>query len=335
MAVETNPAGAVSGDDDAIAQAFMDRFKGAPLDEEEEDTEEGSREETTEEETEEGDEGSTEEETEEGSEEETEEEAPAPTEAGDEALVRIKVGDQEHRVKVSELKRLFGQEAALTQRSQEAAELRRRADHQAHLAVTKLNRMVEKAQARLQAVSGPHADIAILARDPSISRETLVALRNEQEEARADLAFLQAEQEELHQGLTQEHQQRHQEAVQRSGQALTDPKSPLFVKDFGKKYQGLMSYGVKAGIPQEAMLKATDPVLFHLLDKAMAFDAGKAAVQSKVKIKPKVSVGPKSSAKPGSSADTDGRTMDRAKADRRLRETGSVDDAAAAFLARM
>src|SRR5262245_23738397 len=39
----------------------------------------------------------------------------------DETYVKVKEGDTEHEVKVSDLKRLFGQEAALTRRSQEVA----------------------------------------------------------------------------------------------------------------------------------------------------------------------------------------------------------------------
>lgn len=321
MAVETIRED-VSGSEDAAAKAFLDRWKGtAEETEEDEELPEGSQEEELEEEAPEG-----------GEEETEEEEAPAPTKAGDDALVVVKVGDQEHEVKVADLKRLYGQEAALTQRSQEAALQRQRADHQAQLAAQKLGAMVQRAQARLEAVSGPHMDVALLARDPSISTETLRALKKEQEEAQRDLEFLQGEQLELHQAVSQETQARHQESAKRAFMAISDPASPVHIPDFKSKYQPLMQYGVSQGIPQTAMLAATDPVLFKLLDKAMAHDQGKTASQ-KIKVKPKVPTLPKQSQRAGS-GDDDGPVMDRSRAMKTLRNTGRVDDAAAAFLAK-
>src|SRR6266403_5098092 len=44
---------------------------------------------------------------------------------GDDTYVKVKIGDEEHEVPVSQLKRLYGQETALTQRSQEVATQRK------------------------------------------------------------------------------------------------------------------------------------------------------------------------------------------------------------------
>src|SRR5574337_877989 len=64
-------------------------------------------------------------ETEEDGEDEDPEASKAKKDAGDDVIVKIKVGDKEHEVPVKDLKRLYGQEASLTRKSQEVAAQRK------------------------------------------------------------------------------------------------------------------------------------------------------------------------------------------------------------------
>jgi hypothetical protein len=129
---------AIDGDD-AIMNAFMTdpeegddaaSKKKKPSEKVEEDEEtnqpdaddEEASEETPEEETDEDAE-------EEGQEDDKSEDEDKPSKKyaddNDDTYVKVKVGDKEEEVKVNDLKRLYGQEASLTRKSQEVAEIRK------------------------------------------------------------------------------------------------------------------------------------------------------------------------------------------------------------------
>src|SRR5262249_47659052 len=109
---------------DSAADAFLASFK-LPADAENQPSDEETRKKPSEEQpepeqTEEGSDASPEQ-TEEGAEEGETEKAPKRKYAEEDAYAKVKVGDQELEVSVKDLKRLHGQEAALTRRSQEVA----------------------------------------------------------------------------------------------------------------------------------------------------------------------------------------------------------------------
>lgn len=64
----------------------------------------------------------------------------------DDTYTKIKVGDEEHEVSVKELKRLWGQEKALTQKSQEVAKQTKKAEEDTARALAALDVMVKRAQ---------------------------------------------------------------------------------------------------------------------------------------------------------------------------------------------
>src|SRR5271166_5311278 len=113
----------------AVADAFLDRLKDAEKPSEGDEGEETEETEEVAEETEdtpsedeaEADEDAQDEPSEEA-EEETEEKPKSKKYADDsDTYVKVKVGEEEHEVAVKDLKRLWGQEASLTKKSQEVA----------------------------------------------------------------------------------------------------------------------------------------------------------------------------------------------------------------------
>ena len=60
--------------------------------------------------------------------------------------VKVKVGEEEHEVAVKDLKRLFGQEASLTKKSQEVAERTKAAEYAQAKSLAALDVMVKRAQ---------------------------------------------------------------------------------------------------------------------------------------------------------------------------------------------
>lgn len=88
----------------------------------------------------------------------------------------------------------------------------------------------------------------------------------------------------------------------------------------------LTEYATKTGVKVETLQTLTDPGLVVALDKARRFDelqASKSALKAKVQAAPQV-------AKPGAPRKVDPKTDAMA----RLRKSNSIDDAAAAFMAR-
>ena len=106
----------------------------------------------------------------------------------DDTYVKVKVGDEEKEVSVKDLKRLYGQEASLTRKSQEVAEQRRVADESAAKNVAALNVMLEKAKAK----AAPYAalDWLAISKNPAISAAEASALRDEAKAAMDDVCVL-------------------------------------------------------------------------------------------------------------------------------------------------
>ena len=87
----------------------------------------------------------------------------APTETGeeepsvdgeDEPEFEVKVGEETRKAKLSELTRLYGQEAALTQKAQALAEVRAKVDADSARATTALTTQTERAQ-KARAITKP------------------------------------------------------------------------------------------------------------------------------------------------------------------------------------
>lgn len=245
------------------------------------------------------------------------------------AYVKHKIDGKDVEIKVSDLTRLYGQEAALTRKSTEAAELRKAAEAQATKYVAGLEQMVQRAQTRFEPYS--KIDWIAITKDPNFSKEDAQALYAEAQKAHDDLQFLQTS---LDAVVKDVHQQRHNELVKKGQEAwkvLSDEKTGI--KGWGEKLYGeVTKFATDNGISTEVIKNLVDPSAIKLLHKAMLYDKSQTAVAktSKVNKTPKKII--KESSEAATSKVKAGKVSD---AEKRLRLSGSLDDATDAFMARM
>jgi hypothetical protein len=237
------------------------------------------------------------------------------------AEVEVVVDGETHKVSVDSLKRMYGQEAALTRKSQEVADLRKSAQAAEQNYVAKMGGMVERAQEAWK----PYADIDWMVAPQNMSTEDFQALRADAKQAYENLQFLTSESEthmsERNQELQAEHKTRFDEAAKAAHEVLADPVTgiPGWNADV---YNGIRSFAQSEGMAVEMINTIIDPVALKVLWKASQFDKSKKVATTKTT---------KAAAK--KVMKTKGKSMKSksSKAHTRLAQTGSFDDAVAAL----
>lgn len=256
---------------------------------------------------------------------ETDEESSTETKyADDDASTKIKVDGKEIEVKVSDLKRLYGQEAALTRKSQEVAEKRKQYEEFGTKAVAAADVLMRKAQERFK----PYQDINWFLAAKELPSDEFAALQNEALSAAREVQYFEQEVSNLIQTATQFRQQELVQQVQITNNELSDPKNgiPNWSRDV---YDNIREYATKtAGIPDSVMDTVVDSNSLKIIYKAMMYDKGQAVKTNVVKKSPTKIV------KTSNVSTTPSKTNNNNKAVDRLKKTGSLDDAAAAFLSR-
>jgi hypothetical protein len=243
-------------------------------------------------------------------------------EATDDHKVKLTVDGEEKTVTVKELKRLYGQEASLTRKSQEVAEARKAAAADAERYMLASQKLIEKAQARFQ----PFEKIDWMVAQQKLTPDEFAALRSEALEAHQDLQFLQNETGELLTNLAKEREAQYLEKAKEAVKVL-ERDIPNWSKE---TYEQVCTYATENGFKEAA--DVVDPAVIKFIHKAMRFDALKAkAAQKKTQAK----TAPKRVVKPANSNSTKlGQNEKPNDALKKLAQTGSRDDAAAAFLER-
>lgn len=328
-ATEFEAAPQLVTEDDAAA-AFLSKWSEEDPETASEAPEEDEPTETAEEQpedTEAEDPGETEEESEEDHQEESaedddEEESEEPKKGlEDEAIVKIKVGDDELDVSVKDLKRLYGQEAALTRKSQEVAAKRKEAEAAAMKASATLDKMYQKAAAKWE----PYAKIDYLVAQKQLDTEAFAALRAEAQAAYEDFRFISEEADSFVKETQAQQQQQLQEAAKEAVKVLRDA-----IPDWSPKlYDQIREYAIGTGMDAEVVNNLVDPVAIQLLHKARLFDESKKIVTKKKVVQQKTVLKPTVTTS-GKDVRSDGPAKSRAK----LQASGSVDDAANLFLSR-
>ena len=239
----------------------------------------------------------------------------------DDAVVKVKVDGEELEVSVKDLKRLYGQEAALTRKSQEAAAKRKEAEAAAMKASATLEKMYQKAQAKWE----PYAKIDYLVAQKQLDADQFAALRAEAQAAYEDFRFISEEADAFVKQTQAQQQQVLQEAAKEAVKVLKEaiPNwSPTL-------YDQIREYAIGTGMDAEVVNNLVDPVAIQLLHKARLFDESKKiATKKKVVTTKKVVKSTVSSSPKAMKGDTSG------KAKKNLQTSGSVDDAANLFLSR-
>lgn len=317
---------------DAFLKLFAD--KGAETLPENEDEE--KKEQTTEE-----PEGSTED-AEKPSEDETEETSDTDEETNDEqetekpkakealddtAIVKVKVGDKDHEVKVSELKRLYGQEAALTNKSMEVANQRKEIESLGAKHVAASEMLLNKALERFTPYQG--IDWAIAVKELPI--EQYKALRESAQQAYSEVEFLKTG---LDGYMAQVTAHRSNELINEAKATLKELGDPdKGIPGFNQKvYEDMRTFAMSNGIPEAMINNMVSAPALRILHMAMSFANGKKTVTT---AKPVTKGAPKVILKSkNSSEQTRAVTQAKSTALSKLQSSGSVDDAEAAFLER-
>ncbi len=244
--------------------------------------------------------------------------------ASDDAKVRVSVDGAEHEVSVKDLKRLWGQEASLTRKSQEVAEQRKVIDTKRSQYETALNTMYQKAVERAK----PYAQIDFALAAKNLSSEDYAALKKDAQTAFEEVRYFEQEMTQHVERQSKEAQESHKKAAEEAVKQITDESSPFHIPGWSEDvYADLREYGVKMGIPREVMDNSTSAPSFKILWMAQQYEKGKqVATQKKTKV-----VGKKTLNAKGPKETGDDRVIERMN---RLKKSGSVDDAATVLLER-
>jgi len=206
-------------------------------------------------------------------EDEDDEEDEEPLAASDDQVVDINVNGESKQVSVKDLKRLYGQEASLTKKSQDLANQRKQSDES--LAQTQLSyqKLLERAEARFK----PYADIDMLVASRQMDPDTFAQLRQDAKQAEEDLTFLKEESNTL---VSQQQQQFAEQSKEAAANCVKVLQEQL--PDWGNElYSDIRNYAVKSGLPQEQVDQYTDPQVIMLINKARLYDQSKQSAKSK------------------------------------------------------
>jgi len=188
------------------------------------------------------DEDETEDDDDETDEDEDDDEDDEPLAATDDQIVDIAVNGESKQVSVKDLKRLYGQEASLTKKSQDLATQRKQSEQQ--LAITQMSyqKLLERAEARHK----PYADIDMLVASREMDAETFTQLRQDAKQAEDDLKFLQEESGQLVSQAQQQHQEATKEAAAECVKVLEEQ-----LPEWGNElYSDIRDYAVNRDYPK-------------------------------------------------------------------------------------
>ena len=205
--------------------------------------------------------------------EDDEEDDEEPLAASDDQIVDINVNGESKQVSVKDLKRLYGQEASLTKKSQDLAQQRKQSDES--LAQTQLSyqKLLERAEARFK----PYSDIDMLVASRHMDPDTFAQLRQDAKQAEEDLTFLKEESNTL---VSQQQQQFAEQSKEAAANCVKVLQEQL--PDWGNElYSDIRNYAVKSGLPQEQVDQYTDPQVIMLINKARLYDQSKQSAKSK------------------------------------------------------
>ena len=222
------------------------------------------------------------EEDEEPEEEEEDDDAEEAEILADDAEVEILVEGETHRAAVKDLKRLYGQEAALTRKSQAVSQQRKQAEDALSKSDALMQAMLKRAEDRFE----PYSNVDMLLASKTMDAEDFAALRKEAQSAQEDVLFLKQEADQFYSDLQRQHQAAQKEAAREAVKVLTET-----IPDWSNEtYADIRSYAVAQGLPEEQVNTIIDPVVVSILNKSRLYDQGKrvATVKKKAATKKKV-----------------------------------------------
>ena len=200
----------------------------------------------------------------------------------DDAEVEITVDGETHRASVADLKRLYGQEASLTRKSQAVSQQRKQAEDAMQRSDALLQAMLSRAEERFK----PYSEVDMLLASKTMDAEDFAALRKEAQAASEDVRFLREEADSYYGELQQQHQAAQKQAATEAVKVLQEA-----IPDWSNEtYADIRSYAVAQGLPEEQVNVIVDPAVIQIMNKARLFDQGKrvATVKKKAATQKKV-----------------------------------------------
>ncbi len=258
----------------------------------------------------------------EGEEEETEEEEPVETK------FVVKVDGKELEVDKEELIRGYQREADYTRKTQKLAEERRQVEsefQQVRAEREQYAQVLGQLKQKVQEFEPAEPDWnALEAQDPVEYARQWTHFQRRQQQMQA----IQQEEARVN-ALRQVEQQKHLQELlvaerDKLIEKIPDWKNPEKAK---AERDGVLEYGKQLGFSDAELDQVTDSRAVIALYKAWKYDqlmSKKPELQSKIKKAPKL-------LSPGSSGSVSSKSSDKARAQNRLAQTGSVKDAAALF----
>lgn len=199
----------------------------------------------------------------------------------DDTIVEIPVDGETKQASIKDLKRLYGQEASLTRKSQEMASTRKQADEQLQKADASLQAMISRAQERYK----PYSEVDMLVASKQMNAEDFTALRAEAKQAEDDLKFLTEEADGFY-GYVQEQQQAAKAEEAKDCIKVLQEQIPDWNNEL---YNDIRTYAISQGLPEQSVNQYADPNVIMLLNKARMFDqTKKVATVKKAKAAKKV-----------------------------------------------
>lgn len=251
-----------------------------------------------------------------------EDKADEPTIAADEAVVRVTVDGEERTVPVKDLKRLFGQEASLTRKSQEVAQVRKSAEEEGARFTLATQKLMERAGERFK----PYAEIDWTIAAKTLDNEEYIALRQEAQAAYQDLKFLKEEFDGAFKATQDARQTQNIEAA-KEAVAVLKRDIPNWSQE---TYTGVIDYAANNGLDRDFIAQVTDANVIKLLHKAMSYDMAKERAATKRKAATSKHTMKSSNKRPTAALGKPDGKAELAK----LAKSGSQDDAAALLLSR-
>jgi hypothetical protein len=251
------------------------------------------------------------------------EEKPAAKVAEDDAEVSYTVDGVEHKASVKELKRLAGQEASLTRKSQEVAAKTKEVEDVRSLHIAALNTLVQRAEDAYK----PYAEIDWLVASKEMTPEDFAAVRAEAQNSYANYKFLTEELGGQMQAVADESTKSFQVKSTECIATLTDPTTGI--EGWGEPmYNEVRDYAVKSGLKVAVFNQITDASAIKLIHKAMSFDNIKAVATTKK------ATSAKKVMKSSGNSTTAKNTPSEKSAMAKLKASGKSEDAANVFLSR-
>ena len=292
----------------------------------EESTEDESTEETEDEESDTDPDESDEEETEDDTEDEEEgaedeEESKAKKTLDDDAEVEIKVDNEVKKVSVKELKRLWGQEAALTRKSQEVAAKRKEVEVVEQKLAVSYEKLLNKAKEKWE----PYSKIDMLVASKQLDADQFAALRQEAQAAWEEFRFVSEEADSFVKQAEAQRQEQlkvaAQEAVKVLKEAIPNWNSGL--------YDNIREYAITLGMDPDVVNNLVDPVALQIIHKARLFDESKKIATKKKVLTPKKVIKSKAS-----TTTKDFKPDNSKKLIEKARQSSDPDDISDLFLSR-